>query len=50
MRCENSKPLLCCGQLASGIYFSLITLRNKLSPEQALLCVCVSNIVFPTVG
>lgn len=43
MKCENSKLLLCSGQLASGIYYSLIALRNKLSPEQALLCVCVSH-------
>lgn len=43
MRCENSKPLWCSGPLASGIYYGLIALRNKLFPEQALLCVCASH-------
>lgn len=50
MKCENNKPLLCSGQLASGISYGLIAVRNKLSPEQALLCVCVSHTVLPTVG
>lgn len=50
MKCENSKPLLCSGRLASGIYYGLIALRNKLSPEQALLCVGVSHTILLTVG